>query len=47
MGLETYRRKRKFGVTPDKEPYAPYPGGPRITFVTDPDGYRIEIIERG
>ena len=36
----------ELGIQPDKPPYAPYPGGPRITFVTDPDGYRIELIER-
>lgn len=34
------------GVQPDKPPYEAHPGGPRITFVTDPDGYRIELIER-
>ncbi|MFN8109943.1 MAG: VOC family protein [Thermoleophilia bacterium] len=33
------------GITPEREPYAPYPGGPRICFVGDPDGYRIEFIE--
>jgi lactoylglutathione lyase len=34
------------GITPEKPPYAP--GGReeyRICFVTDPDGYRIELIE--
>lgn len=35
------------GITPEKEPYAAYPGGSRICFVQDPDGYRIELIERG
>jgi len=34
------------GITPGKEPYAPYPGGPRICFLRDPDGYRIELLER-
>lgn len=34
------------GVQPDKPPYEAYPGGSLITFVTDPDGYRIELIER-
>jgi len=34
------------GIAPEKEPYAPYPGGPKIFFVRDPDGYRIEILER-
>lgn len=34
------------GIRPEKEPYAAYPGGSRICFVQDPDGYRIELIER-
>lgn len=34
------------GITPEKEPYAPYPGGPQIFFVRDPDGYRVEFLER-
>jgi lactoylglutathione lyase len=34
------------GIAPEKEPYAPYPGGPKIFFVRDPDGYRIEFLER-
>ena len=35
------------GITPEKEPYSAYPGGSRICFVQDPDGYRIEMIEAG
>ena len=35
------------GIRPEKEPYAAYPGGSRICFIRDPDGYRIELIERG
>ena len=35
------------GITPDKPPYQAYPGGSKICFVTDPDGYRTELIERG
>lgn len=34
------------GVHPEKEPYSAYPGGSRICFIRDPDGYRIEMIER-
>jgi len=34
------------GISPEKEPYAAYPGGPRICFLRDPDGYRIELLER-
>jgi lactoylglutathione lyase len=36
------------GIEPEKPPYAP--GGReeyRICFVTDPDGYRIELIDGG
>ena len=34
------------GITPEKEPYHVGKGGSRICFVRDPDGYRIELIER-
>jgi lactoylglutathione lyase len=34
------------GIEPEKPPYEAYPGGSRICFVRDPDGYRIELIER-
>ncbi len=34
------------GIRPEREPYAPYPGGPQICFVRDPDGYRIEMLSR-
>jgi lactoylglutathione lyase len=37
------------GVEPEKPPY--HPGGreepPRIAFVSDPDGYRVEVIDGG
>ncbi len=33
------------GIHPERAPYAAYPGGSRICFVRDPDGYRIELIE--
>jgi lactoylglutathione lyase len=37
------------GIEPEKPPYRPggRTEGPRICFVRDPDGYRIELIERG
>jgi lactoylglutathione lyase len=35
------------GIEPEKPPYSLRPGGSRICFVRDPDGYRIELIERG
>jgi lactoylglutathione lyase len=34
------------GIEPEKPPYSLRPGGSRICFVRDPDGYRIELIER-
>jgi lactoylglutathione lyase len=34
------------GIEPEKPPYTVRDGGPRICFVRDPDGYRIELIER-
>jgi lactoylglutathione lyase len=35
------------GIEPEKPPYTVRDGGPRLCFVRDPDGYRIEIIEKG
>jgi lactoylglutathione lyase len=35
------------GITPEKPPYSIREGGSRLCFVRDPDGYRIELIERG
>ena len=34
------------GIEPEKPPYTVGEGGSRICFVRDPDGYRIELIER-
>src|SRR3954454_14435700 len=34
------------GLEPERPPYTVRDGGSRICFVRDPDGYRIEIIER-
>jgi lactoylglutathione lyase len=34
------------GITPEKPPYTIRAGGSRICFVRDPDGYRVELIER-
>ena len=33
-------------IQPEKPPYQVREGGSRICFVRDPDGYRIELIER-
>ena len=35
------------GIEPERPPYRVREGGSRICFVRDPDGYRIELIERG
>ncbi len=32
-------------IEPEKPPYSVREGGPRLVFVKDPDGYRIEILE--
>src|SRR5882672_3713734 len=34
------------GIVPEKPPYTVSEGGSRICFVRDPDGYRIEIVEK-
>jgi lactoylglutathione lyase len=35
------------GIEPERAPYTVREGGPRLCFVADPDGYRVELIERG
>jgi lactoylglutathione lyase len=35
------------GIHPERPPYTISEGGSRLCFVRDPDGYRIELIERG
>jgi lactoylglutathione lyase len=34
------------GIEPERPPYTVREGGSRLCFVRDPDGYRIELIER-
>jgi lactoylglutathione lyase len=34
------------GIEPEREPYRVREGGSRICFVQDPDGYRVELIDR-
>ena len=34
------------GITPEKAPYQIGDGGSYLCFVRDPDGYRVELIER-
>jgi lactoylglutathione lyase len=43
----TLGRLAGVGIEPEKPPYTVRDGGSRLCFVRDPDGYRIELIERG
>jgi lactoylglutathione lyase len=42
----TLERLKSVGIEPEKPPYSVREGGSRLCFVRDPDGYRIELIER-
>jgi lactoylglutathione lyase len=42
----TLERLATQGIEPEKPPYSIREGGSRLCFVRDPDGYRIELIER-
>jgi lactoylglutathione lyase len=42
----TLAQLKEQGIEPEREPYRVSEGGSRICFVQDPDGYRIELIER-
>ena len=42
----TLKRLTAEGIEPEKPPYRVREGGSRICFVRDPDGYRIELLER-
>jgi len=37
---------QKLGIEPEREPYRVREGGSLLCFVKDPDGYRIELIDR-
>ncbi len=43
----TLAELRGQGIEPEREPYRVREGGSRLCFVRDPDGYRVELIERG
>ena len=43
---EALARLKEQGIEPEKPPYSVREGGSRLCFVRDPDGYRIELIER-
>ena len=40
-------RLAELGIEPEKPPYTVREGGSRLCFVRDPDGYRIELLEKG
>jgi lactoylglutathione lyase len=42
----TLERLQEQGIQPEREPYRVREGGSLICFVRDPDGYRIELIDR-
>ena len=42
----TLARLEEQGIEPERPPYRVREGGSRICFVRDPDGYRIELIEK-
>ena len=42
----TLERLGAQGIEPERPPYSVREGGSRLCFVQDPDGYRIELIER-
>ena len=42
----TLERLAARGIEPERPPYSIREGGSRLCFVRDPDGYRIELIER-
>jgi lactoylglutathione lyase len=42
----TLERLAAVGIEPERPPYTVRDGGSRICFVRDPDGYRIELLER-
>ena len=43
---ETLARLAGHGIEPERAPYRVREGGSLLCFVRDPDGYRIELIEK-
>jgi lactoylglutathione lyase len=39
-------RLKELGIEPERPPYAVRQGGSLLCFVSDPDSYRVEIIEQ-
>ena len=42
----TLEQLNEQGIEPEREPYRVREGGSLLCFVRDPDGYRIELIDR-
>ena len=42
----TLAQLKEQGIEPEREPYRVREGGSLLCFVKDPDGYRIELIDR-
>jgi lactoylglutathione lyase len=42
----TLDQLKEQGIEPEREPYRVREGGSLLCFVNDPDGYRIELIDR-
>ena len=42
----TLDQLKEQGIEPEREPYQVREGSSRICFVSDPDGYRAELIDR-
>ena len=43
---DTLPQLREQVIEPEREPFRVREGGSRICFVQDPDGYRVELIDR-
>ena len=43
---DTLEQLKRQGIEPEREPYRVREGGSLLCFVQDPDGYRIELIDR-
>ena len=43
---QTLEQLQEQGIEPEREPYRVREGGSLLCFVQDPDGYRVELIDR-
>jgi lactoylglutathione lyase len=43
---QTLEQLQAQGIEPEREPYRVREGGSLLCFVQDPDGYRVELIDR-